>query len=108
MPGVATKDQEVGGFAVKKDDRVFLNIAYANVNVSINDNSLYIVLRLCSSLQESVFAAPNTVDPSRGTKGYLPGGGLFLHLGENLTTKVIEGFLLHCDARPCISFVFRS
>jgi len=37
LVGVATKDQDAGGLAVKKGDRLFLNIAHANVDVSNND-----------------------------------------------------------------------
>lgn len=39
MSGVATKDQEVEGLVIKKDDRVFLDIANANLNVSSNNHS---------------------------------------------------------------------
>lgn len=70
---VATKDQEVGGVAVKKNDRVFLDIASANVN-------------------ESVFESAHSVNPSRGTKGYLSVDGLFVHLGE-MTTKIMTEVL---------------
>jgi len=71
---VATKDQNVGGFVIKKDERVFLNVADANVN-------------------ELVFKAAQTVNPARGTKGYLPGDGLFVHLGEKLTVKIMTEVL---------------
>ena len=39
VSGVATMDQEVGGLVVKKGDRLFLNVANANLNVSGNNNS---------------------------------------------------------------------
>jgi len=71
---VATKDQEIRGFAIKKDDRVFLDIAGANVD-------------------ESVFAVAKTVNPSRGTKGCLAGDGLFTHIGEKLTIKIMTEVL---------------
>ncbi|KAF8074859.1 linoleate diol synthase [Lyophyllum atratum] len=72
--GTATKDHTVGNLAIKKDDRVFLNVADAN-------------------LDEAVFASAKTANATRGGKGTLHGDGAFSHLGEQLTLKIMTEVL---------------
>jgi linoleate 10R-lipoxygenase len=68
------KDHTIGDLAIKDGDRVFLNIAGAN-------------------LDETVFSDPLQVNVSRGNKDTLRGDGLFDHLGEPLTVKIIGDVL---------------
>ncbi|GLB41915.1 putative animal haem peroxidase [Lyophyllum shimeji] len=67
----ATKDHAVGDLSVKKDIRVFLDVAEAN-------------------LDETVFTSAKSVDATRDTKGALYGDGVFGHLGEQLTVTIMS------------------
>ncbi|KAF5383694.1 hypothetical protein D9615_003624 [Tricholomella constricta] len=71
---IATKDHAVGNLSVKNGDRIFLDVAQAN-------------------LDESIFPTPTTVDATRGGKHTLYGDGAFNHLGEQLTVKVMAEVL---------------
>ncbi|RDB20840.1 Linoleate 10R-lipoxygenase [Hypsizygus marmoreus] len=70
----AAKEHTVGTLSIKKGDRVFLNVAGAN-------------------LDASVFPAPKAVDASRGTKVILHGDGSINHLGEEVTVKILSEVL---------------
>ncbi|KAF5387086.1 hypothetical protein D9615_002103 [Tricholomella constricta] len=64
----------LGNLSVKNGDRIFLNVAQAN-------------------LDELIFPTPTTVDVARGGKHTLYGDGAFSHLGEQLTVKVMAEVL---------------
>jgi len=70
---IASKDHTVGDITIKKDEQLFLDVAHANVN-------------------ESVFSY-KSINPARDTKACLQGDGLFLHLGEKLTVKIMTEVL---------------
>ncbi|KAG5723411.1 Psi-producing oxygenase C [Termitomyces sp. T112] len=68
------KDHFVGSLSLMEGDRVFLDIKAAN-------------------LDGGVFPSPNTVDLTRAGKNVIWGDGVFSHLGEPLTVKVLSEVL---------------
>jgi hypothetical protein len=74
-----------------KDDRVFLDIAAANLNVSNNATSSGLTTH---STQDGVFSDPAMVNPGRHPKdGYLYGDGSFRYLGEPFSIKIMSEVL---------------
>lgn len=73
---------------MKEGDRLFLNMARANLDVSCfpQPASKLEIEKCC--LQEAVFPSAQTVNVARGTKGYLQVDSTFNHVGEGLTVKV--------------------
>ncbi|KAJ3493551.1 hypothetical protein NLJ89_g10993 [Agrocybe chaxingu] len=71
---ISTKDQVINGQSFKKNDRVFLNIASAN-------------------LDEKVFPDPFSVNLTRPAKDRLSADGVFNYLGEGLTVKIVSEVL---------------
>ncbi|OAX41520.1 heme peroxidase [Rhizopogon vinicolor AM-OR11-026] len=72
---VAKKDGDVVSLTVKQDERVFLNIAKANMN-------------------EDAFPNPTTLDVTRAPRErYLPGDGCFQVLGDEFASKMIAEVL---------------
>lgn len=69
-----TAAKPIDALGIKANDRVFLNIAVANTD-------------------ESVFPSPGVVNAARESKTILPGDGLFSHLGEGLTVKIVSEVL---------------
>ncbi|KAG6813888.1 hypothetical protein H0H92_006295 [Tricholoma furcatifolium] len=66
----ATKDSSVGSLTVKQGDRVFLDLKDANSDASV--------------------FSTNTVDVTRKGKGVLSDDGVFSHLGQPLTVKILS------------------
>jgi len=72
---VAQKDVTISSLSIKKNERVFLDIAAAG-------------------LEESVFANASTINPTRtGKDRYLIGGGTFKTLGGDLASKIVVSVL---------------
>jgi linoleate 10R-lipoxygenase len=71
---VATKDHNVAGTDVKKGDRVFVDVASANVD-------------------EKIFSNPGDINITRPTKDRCHPDGVFNYLGEGLTIKIISEIL---------------
>jgi len=71
----AQKDVTVASLSIKQNERLFLNIAGAN-------------------LEESVFANASAIDPARTPKErYLIGGGIFNTIGGTLAPKIVVSVL---------------
>ena len=58
------------------------------MSMSVAMTMIYDGLPAKSQGQESLFPASKAINPARENKGYCQGGGLFTHLGKNLTVKV--------------------
>ncbi|KAL9713581.1 hypothetical protein Ac2012v2_003192 [Leucoagaricus gongylophorus] len=71
---VSTKDQNFGGHAIKKGDRVFVNMGVANQN-------------------EKVFARAATFDSTRPLSSAIFGDGTVKYLGETLTVRIVSEVL---------------
>jgi len=71
---IAKKSQSIAGKSIAPGDRVFLDLANAN-------------------LDPNVFANPQTVNVNRGAKGMLFDDSIFSHLGEGLTVKIVTEIL---------------
>lgn len=89
--GTVSEEVVVAGKTFNKDDRVFLDISAANINVRSH------ILRnffAQSEPQGDVYANPATVDPARKPKDvYLYGDGSFRYLGEAFSIKIMAEVL---------------
>jgi len=85
---VAKQDETLTSITVKKGERLFLDIAKANMDVSHTYN-----MRHCASFthvfQTNVFPKPESVDTTRPRESYLHGDGCFKVLGEDLALKIM-------------------
>ena len=89
---VAKQDDTVLSLTVKKGDRLFLDIAAANMNVSCS------CARLCTTLirgiQQDAFPDPTILNATRTPRErYLHGDGCFNILGEDLSLKIMAEVL---------------
>ena len=89
---VAKQDETIASLTVKQGDRLFLDVAAANMNVSCSR------ARLCKTLirdiQEDAFPNPTVLDTTRTPRErYIHGDGCFKILGEDLATQIMAEVL---------------
>jgi len=84
---VAKQDETLTSITVKKGERLFLDIAKANMDVS----HTYMQRRalFTHEFQLDAFPYPELVDTTRPRENYLHGDGCFKTLGEKLALKVM-------------------
>lgn len=89
---VAKKDENVVSLNVKQGERLFLNVAAANMNVSLGNATPFVFLT--RAIQEDAFPNPTTLDTTRTPRErYLRGDGCFQVLGDELASKMIAEVL---------------
>jgi len=78
---------------VKQGERLFLNVATANMNVSHNIHARPFASLTCK-IQEDAFPNPTTLDTTRTPRErYLQSDGCFQVLGDDLASKMISEVL---------------
>jgi linoleate 10R-lipoxygenase len=88
--GESLADQTLGNLTFFKGQRVFLDIAHANTDVSHPDISLH-RYSLDHILKPDVFPNPSTVNLNR--QSHLTDDGVTRTLGAELTTKIMSQML---------------
>lgn len=85
---VAKKDENILSLTIKQDERILLNVATANMNVSYSPAIPFV--SLIHEFQDDAFPNPTTLDTTRAPRErYLPRGGCFQVLGDDLASKMI-------------------